>query len=348
MKLDQFKDIYRLVFKDPAPWCEWFFSRIDEDDIFIIKDGCGRAAATLLMEDYAFRYSSAELRSGYVSCVATRPECRSRGFASELMRQSLQEAKRRGYAFCELIPADEHLFFFYRRFGYAKVFYVDRERYTSLHPFPKGDTRVVEPSYDAFRALEDTVGAGPVHSLSQFEAVMRDNAFESGHEVIFMEDETLARACLFATYDKKAADSPVSVRCLLADTSMMADSVLAELRKRVGERALTVHRPPVSGLKEFLEPFGMLRIIDPGAVLSAMAATHNTVRTSIRVHDPEIADNNGAFVIEKGTCTRVDDVRNPDLDVDIEILALLLFCNEKTGKIFGLPTRRPYMSLMLD
>lgn len=348
MKLGYFKEIYNEVFADPAAWSEWFFGKIAEDDIMIAKDGCGRPAASLLMEVYDFLFHGSVLPSGYVSCMATKPENRSRGFASGLMRESLAGAFERGYAFCELIPAEDHLYEFYRQFSYAPVFYVDQERYTSLHRFATGDAAAIEPSYDVFRRLEDKFGCGPVHSAVQFANVLKDNAFSSGHEVVFMEDAEGAQACIFATYSSSDPEGGVLVRSLLADNDTVGESVLAELRRRVGERPIAVWTPPLSGLKEFLRPRGMLRIVDAAKVLAALAAAHKGLEFSAVVSDPDIEANNAAFIVSGGECRKVARIARPDLDVDIETLAAVLFGSEKTGRIFGLPTRRPYMSLMLD
>ena len=100
MKKTQFQEIYVSAFADSAPWRKWFFSEVvrRDDEIFIVDDAAGKPSAALLMQPYAFQYAGAELPSVYISCVATRPEARTRGLASEAVCRALDSARCRGYA----------------------------------------------------------------------------------------------------------------------------------------------------------------------------------------------------------------------------------------------------------
>ena len=113
MKKTQFEEIYASAFDDSPRWRRWFFDEVvpakADGDIFLADDSAGRAAASALLREYAFAYSGGVVPSGYISCVATRPEARTRGLASRAVGEALVEARRRGYAFCELIPANRSL-----------------------------------------------------------------------------------------------------------------------------------------------------------------------------------------------------------------------------------------------
>lgn len=351
MKKARFQEIYTSVFADPAPWRRWFFSEVvrRDSDIFLVDDSAGKPSAALLMQPYAFSYAGATLASGYISCVATRPEARTRGLASEAIRQALADARSRGYALCTLIPAGRALYFFYRRFGFAPVFYCDEERYTSLHAFGGGEGTEIMPSYQVFARLEQRQGTGLLHSEDDYRNILSDIAFESGSEVVFTAAPDGSCACLFAVFDAAAPGSAVTVRSLLADSGPAALAALAILRARVGERPVTVWRPPHSGRKAMLRPRGMMRIVDPLAVLGALAAHHPSLRCTVRLTDRLIPQNSGCYHLDGGTCTMTAGTdRRPDLDVDAEILATVLFSSAHIGDLLGIPASRPYMALMLD
>lgn len=352
MKKAQFEEIYALAFSDPTRWRRWFVDEVvtdtADDDIFIVPDSAGRPSASALMKPYGFMYRGVCLPSGYISCVATKPEARTRGLASIAVQEALSEAVRRGYAFCELIPANRSLYSFYCRFGFADGFYADEERYTSLHEFSDGIGEAIEPTYAVFHGLEERLGCSIIHSETDYRRIIKDLSFESGRSVAFVRGEG-GYACLFASWDASRDDATVTVRSLLADSESLAMGALGVLRAEVGERPFTVLRPPLSGEKAHLRVKGMARMVDPLQVLSAMAASKPTLRTTIRISDHLFEENSGYYIISDGKCRRSETAEGyVDLDVPVDVLTSILFSSEKTGEIFGLPTRRPYMAMMLD
>lgn len=353
MKKKEFEEIYTAAFSDAKEWRRWFFDTVVSDahdeDIFLVADSAGRASASALLKPYTFLYAGAELQSGYISCVATRPEARAHGLASQAMEQILRAACERGYAFAELIPATRSLYNFYSRFGFADAFYADEERYTALHKFEYAeDGTVVAPSFEIFHALELKAGCGVVHSEKDFKNILADLSFENGHSVVFIQTGEY-HACLFASWDSRREGDTATVRCLLADSETAASAALRELRRQIGERPVTVWHPPLSGDKAHLRVRGMVRIVHALAVLQALAAAHPSLHYTIRLHDSLIPANDGFYTIADGqcTCTATSEMR-PDLEVTVPVLSSILFSAEKIGKIFLLPTRRPYMALMLD
>lgn len=344
---EAFREVFSSAFDDSRRWRDWFFSKVavHDDEISIALDGMGKPVGALLMQPYTFLYRDAELPTEYMSCVATKPEARSKGVASELIAKALVEAAARGSVLCELIPAHDHLYYFYRRFGYSGVFYVDRLRYTALHPF-KAHGEAAEPDYELFSALERRVGCGILHSSEQYAFVLEDIAIDGGYALAVRSDEGSAIALAVPEGDA------VKVKCLLADTPELADGVLAQLRELVGEKAIVTDTPPLTGDKAFLRAYGMVRILNAEALLAAVAASHSRLKYNVRVRDEIIEANNGLFALSGGKCRRVECgaelSSEPNLDVDIVTLAAILFSSERTASIFGLPARRPNMSLMLD
>lgn len=93
----------------------------------------------------------------------------------------------------------------------------------------------------------------------------------------------------------------------------------------------------------------MVRIVNPLAVLQALAAAHPSLRYTVRLTDRLFSENDGYYTISKGNCSHsACSDRRPDLDVDVEVLASVLFSSAGAGEILDLPTSRPYMALMLD
>lgn len=350
MKTDDFRKIFRSSFRDPEAWQKWFFSTVvREDDIYLGTDASGRAASALLMQPYDFRYRGHILPSAYISCVATLPDARSAGLSSALMRRAIADAYAKGTAILSLIPAEDHLYAFYSRFGFESTYFADEMRYTALHTFATHDAAIIPADYATFSRLEETFGEGIVHSATDYMRVCEDLALDAASERLAVELPDGSRAILFATYDPAKPGSEVKVKALLSDSDNAAEGALAQLRERVGERPVLVNRPPVSDEKFYLRHRGMMRIVAPERILQVLAESDHALKTVIRLSDNIIPENNADFEISDGKARRLDR-RAPkaDLEVNIDTLAGILFSSPKTGNIFGLPASRPYMALMLD
>lgn len=346
MKLDDFRNIFRRTFDDTEKWQRWFFASVatDADEVYLSAGRDGNAASALLMQPYDFLYRETIVPAAYISCVATLPESRSQGLASRTLRDALGDARRRGYALCALIPAEEHLVSFYEKQNFASVFYQDFERYTSVHKFQGEVGLSVEPSAAMLHRLEMRCGCGFLHSASDYDEIVADMNLDGESHVIAVADAAGGEAMLFAVVARDEAN----VKCLLADSEMLAQSALAELRRRVADKAVSVSRPPLSGDKAFLKSKGMARITNPQPLLAALAASDAHLRISINLTDSLLAENSGVYLIDGGRCSRSDQSVKADLEVDVSTLAAILFSNHHMGALFGIPSRRPYMALMLD
>ena len=346
MKKKEFQEIFATSFNDPAGWKQWFFAEVANDDnqIYIGRDQSNRAQSALLMQPYDLAYQGRQLASEYMSCVATRPEARAKGVASALIREALIDAARRGVAVCELIPAQPHLVYFYQKFGFSQVVYVDRKRFTALHTFDGGEGEIVVPDFAMLARLEAKQPCCVLHTEADYRNIMSDLKLDKGHAVA-ARTEAGEEAILFAADD----DGICKVKSLLYDTEAVGRKALAGLRELIGEKAVVVNTPPVSSAKWYLRPYGMMRILNPEQVLDALAAAHPTLRYIIKLTDDLLPDNDGMYILRNGKCTRADiKTGRCDLEVHSSTLTSVLFSEPKIAEVFDLPGVRPYMSLMLD
>lgn len=349
MKIDDFQTIFRSAFNEPEAWQKWFFEKVatDPDEIYIAGDSSGKTAAALLMQPYGFKYQDFVLPSVYISCVGTLPECRRRGLSTALLGEALADARAKGVALATLIPAEGHLYFFYGRRDFATVFYVDEEHYTDVHQFRGGKGSVVEPTFDILHGLEQRLGCGVLHTAADYAEILADMAVDGGDNVVAACDGE-ACAMLFAVAD---GNGGVLVKNLLCDNDDLALTALAELRRREPDKEITVRRPQRAGDPETrrLKPYGMLRIVEAPALMTALAASHPRLHVSVSLTDRLLPDNTATYEISGGHCA-VKPYR-PDpagIDVSPEVLASILFGSHDIGRLFDIPARRPYMSLMLD
>lgn len=347
MKSKFFKKVFNAAFAESEQWRQWFYDAVvADDDVVVGEDGAGRQVSALLLQNYGFLFHGTVLSSGYISCVGTLPEARGKGAASRLMVGALREAAARGMAFCELIPAADSLFFFYRRFGFATVFYVDRLHYTSLHRFTQAaDGALCQPDADILGRLERANRCGVLHDAVQFSQVLKDMEIDGDSYALAATDGLGGEAMAFV----RSNDSQATVRSLLNTSEAAADTVLAEVRRREPDKMIVVETPPVSATHAFMRSRGMGRIVDAGKILAAVAAAHKEVRQAIRLTDSLLTENSGIYLLSDGICRRDDAYAGHiDLDTSPDILTAILLGSPAAGNIFNIPAGRPYMAMMLD
>lgn len=340
------RKLFDTGFKEPLHWTEWFFDKVYDDSKVMLSRSNSQPTSCLFIDSYRLKLSKATVEMAYLSCCTTAPQFRGRGFMSRLISDALMETSARGFAVTALVPASERLYFYYDRFGFSTVFYADEQRYTSLHQFSR-DPLLTEqtPTYDAFHTLERTRRAAVIHSATDFDNILADNALDNGIVIYVAECEThTPAAMLFATVNENS----VTVRDLLSVSENAADTALSILRERIGERMIIILAPP-SDNPPALKSRGMARIVNPLALLQAIASEFPRTEQVIRLRDPLIPDNNAVYIIHDGHVERVSStMRKITLDVTVDILARIIFNSRRVGETFAMPSFRPSMALMLD
>lgn len=344
-KSNDFRKLFTGGFSESAEWTDWFINHVYSDDNALIAYGGGGPAAGLLLDRYSFKLGSSEVNLGYISCATTLRQLRGQGYMRRLLNDTLLESEARGYAVAALIPASTRLYFFYDKFEFATVFYADEQRYTSLHRFTANPRfKEVSPNYEDFHTLESKLDAVVLHSERDFNNILTDNALDGGHVISIIDEDGAPAAILFATVGTEAS----VVRYMLATTDEAAETALAILKGRIGERMIIIWARP-SEDPYFIKSRGMLRIVSVEKLLTEIAAQYPDMDQTIRVHDRLISANNDVFAVRRGRVDRASSSgRRVTLDVNIDTLAKIIFNSQRIGETFSIPTFRPYMSLMLD
>ena len=352
----QVKRLYDAAFPADREWNNWFFDRVyRDDDTLVVEDENGAVVSSLCLHKYKFAYQDSVLPFAYISGAVTAYKSRHKGYMSALLIQALRQSYERGDALIGLIPATRRLYSLYDKFGFATVVYADIERYTAVHDFAlTEDYELSEPTYEGFKTLVAQRHASVVYSEEDFENIMYDIRHDGGVVTAVNDAEGKPAAMAFATADK----SEIHVKELLGEDPRASEMALGEVKNALAsELPMAVWTMP-SGRPSTLRARGMMRIVNAHTVLSALAGHNPDLRTTLRLTDPYIDNNNGVFQIEKGKCRYFaldEDLKSKiagglkiDLDVRIDVLTSILFSSETTGRIFNLPTCRPSMSLMLD
>lgn len=346
---DAIKKLWSEAFGDSREYVDMYFERVyqEEDALYILKDG--KVESSLLLQHYGFRFHDAKLPMAYIAGAATRRASRGKGLMSDLMRTALIKARERGDMLVSLVPAHDWLYFFYDKFGLSTVFYVDPQRFTSLHIFtPQNEYYSVEDPYsdevwEAFERLEKARGCGVVHSRRDFLNILEDIKLAKGSFVAMRDAEGSVVSMAWAT-----VGDLLTVTELMGTSHDSREAALARLRELWPDKAFKVLSPPLVETRRLFDR-GMARIVNVPLCLQTIAQAHPEWHCLIRVKDPIFAENSHTYKIADGKVVIADSsTANPDFDVDIKVFNEIVFSSAKMGEVLRFPSERPVMSLMLE
>ena len=341
------KRLYDSAFPEDVSWNDWFFKEVYDTAQGLMLMHNDEPVSSVLLQQYEFNYYNKSLRLAYFSGANTHYKARGNGYMSQLMTIALKEAYGRGDALAAVIPAQRRLFFFYDRFGFATVIYNNIERYTSLHVFNlHEDYEYTEPKYSDFQKLEHERPLTVLHSESDFNHIIQDITHENGTvvQVNKISGDVAAMGFAFANNDE------IHVTEILGNDLDAKEMVLAGVKSFFNtEKPIIVWDAP-SGDRERMRSRGMLRIVNVERILEALSESNPNLKYCFKINDNILPKNNGIYCIQNGTCLKLNHLPKdtPLVEVSVDVLAEILFNGRNVGDIFGLPTGRPCLPLMLD
>jgi GNAT superfamily N-acetyltransferase len=113
-------DLWRLVFGDEEKFINLYFNRVYKSEYNVCCQLDNHVVAALQTLPYPMLYHGNEVKTAYVSGVSTHPDYRKQDVATNLMRQAHFRMYYKEIVFASLIPAEEWLFDWYARCGYAE------------------------------------------------------------------------------------------------------------------------------------------------------------------------------------------------------------------------------------
>jgi len=117
--------MWKTCFNDSEAFMDLYFSEKykDENTLIYIEDN--QAVASLQILPYLFTFYGENIPVSYISGACTLPEFRKRGIMGKLLIASFEVMKQRDIPLSILIPSNENLYKYYKKFGYEKVFEKD-------------------------------------------------------------------------------------------------------------------------------------------------------------------------------------------------------------------------------
>lgn len=121
------RQMWKVSFGDTDEYLDILFKyKYSNENTLIYFEG-DKAVASLQMLPYSITFYRATIPFAYLAGLCTLPEYRNRGYMTQLIHEAHKVIASRNIPLSILIPAEESLYDYYRRFNYEQTFEKDDE-----------------------------------------------------------------------------------------------------------------------------------------------------------------------------------------------------------------------------
>jgi predicted acetyltransferase len=333
---EETKRLWSICFADPEEFTELYFRhRFSSETNHVWREG-GEIVAALQTIPYPMLLGGRTLQTAYMSGVCTHSDFRNRGIMRRLMADVHRKLYSRGVAAATLIPAEQWLFDYYGTMGYAGIFrrqlaavYAEEVKTPpeiSLCEVSDADEELC--SY--FCAIQSERDFYLLHTADDLQMVFADIAM--GDAAAFVAKRNGEICGLVIAYGR---ENRIEIEEITATDKVINRLLITKIAERFPGKPLMLVLPPSDGN---ITDMGMMRVINAEALLSAFAAKHRDAALLLDIHDEEIAENCGRYVVANGMCRRASAEEQLSFRrIDIKELSFMIAEQEI-----------PYMNLMIN
>ena len=332
---DEVKALWKLCFNDSDEFTDLYFKMRYKDEVNRVVHEDGKIISALQMIPYPMTFCGEVIPTSYISGACTHPDYREHGAMRRLLRETHRCMYEDGVLLASLIPAEEWLFGYYAKSGYAPAFgyAVEQVQMDGLHPSSGCRVEVCEsPGAEHYYYFDSRMRGRRSciqHPKEDFLVIMADLRLGNGKLLIAREADKIV-GMAFTVMD----GGTLYIKELLADTDEVRDTLFYEAAHiyKVWRMDCFI---PSSADTLFL---GMARVIRAEELLKIFARKYPASELYIHLEGDEvIPENNGYYTVRDGICLREKMLEKKYHTYTLEGFTRLL-----------LEAEHPYMSLMLN
>jgi len=114
--------MWKLCFPDTDRFIRFYFDSVYASNETLVYVEKNQPVASLQMIPYRIKTGDSFSLGGYISGAMTHPDYRKRGYMEQLLTASFETMREKGYTYTFLIPQEDYLVDYYRKFGYENAF----------------------------------------------------------------------------------------------------------------------------------------------------------------------------------------------------------------------------------
>jgi predicted acetyltransferase len=333
---EQVKELWKLCFNDSEEFTNLYFrTRYNTSTSMYIESG-NAVISSLQILPYTFTYYGVELKAYYISGACTHPDYRNKGVMRGLLKECLARLSSEGAIFSFIIPAEDWLFDYYEKFGFASTFGYsvqdvtkDRSRCNSSKI-----EKVIEHRKDVYQFFNVKMHKRDFcvqHSEEDMEVIEQDMKIDDGTVfAAYREANIVGEAFVYKI------DDVLQIEEILADTNKVKHELIQAVREIDPEAKVKLMTPAIDKSESYRK--GMIRVVSAPKAIQLYAAHHPDLIMNIAVNDEFLSSNNSYYYLYKGKCM-VTKEKLPGKFIRFNMTELSQFLFKDL---------HPYMSLMMD
>ena len=194
---DEVKTLWKLCFNDSDEFTDLYFKMRYKDEVNRVIREDGKIISALQMIPYPMTFCDEVISTSYISGACTHPDYRKHGAMKRLLKETHRCMYEDGVLLASLIPAEEWLFGYYARSGYAPVFgyAVEQVRVDRLCPAPGCRIEVCEfPGVEHYHYFDSRMHGRRSciqHPKEDFLVIMADLRLGNGKLLVAWEADKI-------------------------------------------------------------------------------------------------------------------------------------------------------------
>lgn len=265
-EINRQKEIWKRCFGDSDEYIDFFYANLyKNDETMLLLQNKEILAMLTMIPIKTVAPDNQSFSATMLYAIATHPEFQNRGFATRLMDFTHKYLEAKNNKFSILVPADKHLFEFYRKLGYEEAFYIRELQITpegiSVFTEVEASTSTLKSiSSEEYNRRRNKQLNGQLY-ISYYEREIdyqKSLSQKSGTDIYGIDTETV-QGCV--ALERINADK-VLVREILVPEEFLA-MALKIIAKQIPAQEYIVRRPVFCGgqLGGYIRPFGMMKVL---------------------------------------------------------------------------------------
>lgn len=258
------KEIWKLCFGDSKEFIEFYYaSRYRPEDTVVLLCQEEIAAMLTMIPVQLNTSDHRSLDATMLYAVATHPQYQHQGFATQLMDFTHYYLEKNNKKLAILVPADQSLFDFYRKFGYQEGFYIREIRLTpeiiDNTPSQKSQEVIISalcPEDYNQRRNGQLKGRLSIEYAVKELAYQKQLAVKSGADLLGIDSDGVQGCAILERMD---SDRVIIKELLIPDEFML--QAIKQMMRRCPAKEYILRLPASLG-EQFggsVRPFGMYR-----------------------------------------------------------------------------------------
>lgn len=332
----QVRELWKLCFDDSDEFMDLYFrTRYNSTTSMYIESGSS-VISSLQILPYSFTYYNADLKAYYISGACTHPEYRNKGVMRGLLKECLAKLSSEGAAFSFIIPAEDWLFDYYAKFGFAPVFSYGLQDVTEnkMRCNSSKIERVPDFQKDVYKFFNVKMHKRDFciqHSEEDLKVVCEDMKIDDGSIFAAYREGNIVGEAFVYEFDDK-----LQIAELLADTNKVKQELIQAVREMNPQVKVELISPATDSGESFRH--GMIRVINAPKAIQLYAANHPNLIMNIELNDEFLSSNNNYYYLYKGKCMVTKE----------KLPGKLFRFNMTELSQFLFKGLHPFMSLMMD